>query len=81
MLFDDLEDEKKLVLFQFLLKKPIGLEDLAELSPTEGRSLQQLLDYDGEDFEEVCGEMCGKCVGPDTFGSVPRCRLNKRGIL
>ncbi|XP_056659298.1 probable E3 ubiquitin-protein ligase HERC3 isoform X9 [Monodelphis domestica] len=42
-----------LALYKKLLNVKPGLEDLKELSPTEGRSLQQLLDYPGEDVEEV----------------------------
>ncbi|KAM5191529.1 putative E3 ubiquitin-protein ligase HERC3 [Mantella aurantiaca] len=42
-----------LVLYKKLLNVPATLEDLKELSPTEGRSLQQLLDYPGEDVEET----------------------------
>ncbi|XP_040274077.1 probable E3 ubiquitin-protein ligase HERC3 isoform X2 [Bufo bufo] len=42
-----------LVLYKKLLNVPATLEDLKELSPTEGRSLQELLDYPGEDVEET----------------------------
>ncbi|XP_062963461.1 probable E3 ubiquitin-protein ligase HERC3 isoform X1 [Cynocephalus volans] len=42
-----------LALYKKLLNVKPGLEDLKELSPTEGRSLQQLLDYPGEDVEET----------------------------
>ncbi|MBN3297180.1 HERC3 ligase, partial [Amia calva] len=42
-----------LALYKKLLDVPPSLEDLKELSPTEGRSLQQLLDYPGEDVEET----------------------------
>uniref|UniRef100_A0A8C5BRH2 HECT and RLD domain containing E3 ubiquitin protein ligase 3 n=1 Tax=Gadus morhua TaxID=8049 RepID=A0A8C5BRH2_GADMO len=42
-----------LVLYKKLLAVPPSLDDLKELSPTEGRSLQQLLDHDGDDVEEV----------------------------
>ncbi|KAM4709462.1 putative E3 ubiquitin-protein ligase HERC3 isoform 2-T2 [Discoglossus pictus] len=42
-----------LALYKKLLKVPPSLEDLKELSPTEGRSLQQLLDYPGEDVEDT----------------------------
>uniref|UniRef100_A0A1I7XGH8 HECT domain-containing protein n=1 Tax=Heterorhabditis bacteriophora TaxID=37862 RepID=A0A1I7XGH8_HETBA len=36
-----------------LLDQQPTLEDLCELSPVEGRSLQELLDYQGDDFEDV----------------------------
>ncbi|XP_071391939.1 probable E3 ubiquitin-protein ligase HERC3 isoform X1 [Centroberyx affinis] len=42
-----------LILYKKLLDVAPKLEDLKELSPTEGRSLQQLLDYDGDDVEET----------------------------
>ncbi|KAM6177221.1 putative E3 ubiquitin-protein ligase HERC3 [Erethizon dorsatum] len=42
-----------LALYKKLLNVEPGLEDLKELSPTEGRSLQELLDYPGEDVEET----------------------------
>ncbi|XP_055468580.1 probable E3 ubiquitin-protein ligase HERC3 isoform X3 [Psammomys obesus] len=55
-----------LALYKKLLNVKPGLEDLKELSPTEGRSLQELLDYPGEDVEEtfclnftVCRESYG----------------------
>lgn len=34
-----------------LLDQKPTLEDLTELSPVEGRSLQALLEYQGDDFE------------------------------
>ncbi|XP_022540214.2 probable E3 ubiquitin-protein ligase HERC3 isoform X2 [Astyanax mexicanus] len=42
-----------LVLYKKLLDVSPSLDDLKELSPTEGRSLQQLLDYEGDDIEET----------------------------
>uniref|UniRef100_A0A3Q3WFA5 HECT domain-containing protein n=1 Tax=Mola mola TaxID=94237 RepID=A0A3Q3WFA5_MOLML len=42
-----------LALYKKLLDVLPTLEDLKELSPTEARSLQQLLDYDGDDVEET----------------------------
>uniref|UniRef100_A0A3B3SYX1 HECT and RLD domain containing E3 ubiquitin protein ligase 3 n=1 Tax=Paramormyrops kingsleyae TaxID=1676925 RepID=A0A3B3SYX1_9TELE len=42
-----------LVLYKKLLDVAPTLEDLKELSPTEGRSLQQLLDYEGDDIEDT----------------------------
>ncbi|ELK13688.1 Putative E3 ubiquitin-protein ligase HERC3 [Pteropus alecto] len=42
-----------LALYKKLLNVKPGLDDLKELSPTEGRSLQELLDYPGEDIEET----------------------------
>ncbi|KAG8511650.1 E3 ISG15--protein ligase HERC5 [Galemys pyrenaicus] len=42
-----------LALFKKLLNQTPSLEDLKELSPVLGKSLQTLLDYEGDDFEEV----------------------------
>ncbi|KAI5616862.1 putative E3 ubiquitin-protein ligase HERC3, partial [Silurus asotus] len=42
-----------LVLYKKLLDVPPVLDDLKELSPTEGRSLQQLLDYEEDDLEDA----------------------------
>lgn len=42
-----------LVLYKKLLNVLPTLEDFRELSPTEARSLQQLLDYEGGDVEET----------------------------
>ncbi|KAM4049423.1 putative E3 ubiquitin-protein ligase HERC3 [Anomaloglossus baeobatrachus] len=42
-----------LVLYKKLLNVPATLEDLKELSPTEGRSLQDLLEYPEDDVEET----------------------------
>ncbi|XP_067105977.1 probable E3 ubiquitin-protein ligase HERC3 isoform X1 [Osmerus mordax] len=42
-----------LVLYKLLLGSGPSLDDLKELSPTEGRSLQQLLDHEGDDIEEA----------------------------
>ncbi|VDK86681.1 unnamed protein product [Litomosoides sigmodontis] len=42
-----------LALYKKILDVPLELEDLSELSPAEGRSLRDLLDYEGDDIEEV----------------------------
>uniref|UniRef100_A0A3Q2V688 HECT and RLD domain containing E3 ubiquitin protein ligase 3 n=1 Tax=Haplochromis burtoni TaxID=8153 RepID=A0A3Q2V688_HAPBU len=42
-----------LALYKKLLEVSPTLEDFKELSPTEARSLQQLLDYEGSDVEET----------------------------
>uniref|UniRef100_A0A1I7U902 HECT-type E3 ubiquitin transferase n=1 Tax=Caenorhabditis tropicalis TaxID=1561998 RepID=A0A1I7U902_9PELO len=44
-----------LALYKYILAIPPTLEDLCELSPTEGKSLQSLLDYEGNDVEDVFG--------------------------
>ncbi|GMT27543.1 hypothetical protein PFISCL1PPCAC_18840, partial [Pristionchus fissidentatus] len=40
-------------MYKVFLRRELTLEDLTELSPTEGRGLQTLLDYEGSDVEEV----------------------------
>ncbi|XP_048471115.1 probable E3 ubiquitin-protein ligase HERC3 [Rhincodon typus] len=42
-----------LALYKKLLHVPPTLEDLKELSPTEGNSLQEVLDYEYDDIEEL----------------------------
>ncbi|XP_054285164.1 probable E3 ubiquitin-protein ligase HERC4 isoform X2 [Macrosteles quadrilineatus] len=42
-----------LALYKKLLGEPVSLQDLAGLSPTMARSLQQLLDYQESDVEDV----------------------------
>ncbi|XP_005105124.1 probable E3 ubiquitin-protein ligase HERC4 isoform X1 [Aplysia californica] len=42
-----------LALYKKLLKKPITADDLKELSPDVGKGLQDLLDFDGDEFEDV----------------------------
>ncbi|XP_014770177.1 probable E3 ubiquitin-protein ligase HERC4 [Octopus bimaculoides] len=44
-----------LALFKKLLNKPVTLDDLKELMPSIGRSLEQILAYGEDDFEEVFG--------------------------
>ncbi|XP_065584431.1 probable E3 ubiquitin-protein ligase HERC4 isoform X2 [Artemia franciscana] len=42
-----------LVLYKKLLKEPVGLADVADLSPQIHRSLISILEYEGDDFEET----------------------------
>jgi E3 ubiquitin-protein ligase HERC4 len=44
-----------LALYRKLLKRKVTLDDLKELQPSVGRSMQKLLDYEGEDFQELFG--------------------------
>ncbi|XP_034946431.1 probable E3 ubiquitin-protein ligase HERC4 isoform X2 [Chelonus insularis] len=44
-----------LALYKKLLHEPISLNDLKDLSPVTAKSLQSLLDYNGNDCEEVFG--------------------------
>lgn len=42
-----------LALYKKLLDEKVDLNDLRDLSPTLANSMQQILDYDGDDFEET----------------------------
>lgn len=42
-----------LALYKKLLKEKVDISDLKELSPVLGRTLQNILDYEGDDMEEV----------------------------
>lgn len=42
-----------LALYKKLLKEPVDITDLRDLSPTLANSMQSILDYVGDDFEEV----------------------------
>ncbi|KAL9905493.1 probable E3 ubiquitin-protein ligase HERC4 isoform X2 [Glossina fuscipes] len=42
-----------LALYKKLLEEPVDLTDLYELSPTLANSMQQILDYNDDDFEET----------------------------
>jgi len=42
-----------LALYKKLLKRPVVLEDLAQIQPAVARSMQMLLDYDGTDVQET----------------------------
>lgn len=42
-----------LALYKKLLKEKVDLSDLKELSPVLGRTMQNILDYEGEDMEDV----------------------------
>lgn len=42
-----------LALYKKLLNEPVDITDLRDLSPTLANSMQSILDYTGEDFEEV----------------------------
>ncbi|CAN6669847.1 probable E3 ubiquitin-protein ligase Hul4p [Trichomonascus vanleenenianus] len=43
------------VMFKKLLSCPYTLDDFAEFKPSYGKSLKLMLDYQGDDFEEVFG--------------------------
>lgn len=64
-----------LVMFKKLLNEKATLEDFIELNPTEGRSLQDILDYDRMDFEETF--MLNFVVSFD----IDRCGFNEQMFL
>ena len=68
-----------LILYKKLLNETqdYTLSDLAELNPTTARSLQQLLDYKGEDVEDVfCLTFS---IGQNSFGEVMQVPLKPGG--
>ncbi|XP_064632094.1 probable E3 ubiquitin-protein ligase HERC4 isoform X2 [Lineus longissimus] len=42
-----------LALYKKLLQKPVTLEDMKELEPQLGRGLEEMMEYDDEDFEDI----------------------------
>jgi E3 ubiquitin-protein ligase HERC4 len=42
-----------LALYKRILDQPITLEDFTEIHPSEGHSLEKLLEYEGDDLEDV----------------------------
>lgn len=42
-----------LALYKKLLKRPVGLEDMKQLQPSVGRSLESLLEHESDDIEDV----------------------------
>uniref|UniRef100_UPI00358F9D47 probable E3 ubiquitin-protein ligase HERC4 n=1 Tax=Myxine glutinosa TaxID=7769 RepID=UPI00358F9D47 len=62
-----------LALYKKLLKVPATLDDLKELMPDVGRSLQQLLDYAGDNVEETFS-LCFTTT-EDRFGMVEEIEL------
>lgn len=44
-----------LALYKLILGKEVNLEDLLQLYPSEGRAMQSMLEYEGDDFEETFG--------------------------
>uniref|UniRef100_A0A914Q4P6 HECT domain-containing protein n=1 Tax=Panagrolaimus davidi TaxID=227884 RepID=A0A914Q4P6_9BILA len=66
-----------LALYKFLLDVPFTLEDLLELHPSEGRSLEHLLSYDGDDVEETF--MLTFEMSMTVFGHTEQVELKKDG--
>ncbi|XP_032886766.1 probable E3 ubiquitin-protein ligase HERC4 [Amblyraja radiata] len=67
-----------LALYKKLLNEQPTLDDLKELSPTVGRNLQELLNYEGDDLEEIfCMDFT---IGADMAdGSITRHELIPNG--
>lgn len=66
-----------LVLYKKLLAEKVQLDDLGELSPVLLRSLHSLLEYEGDDLEEV---FClNFAVSRDVFGAVKTDELKPGG--
>jgi E3 ubiquitin-protein ligase HERC4 len=66
-----------LALYKKILKQPITLEDFTELHPSEGHSLERLLEYEGDDVEEVfCLDFS---INMDVFGHSKQIDLIENG--
>lgn len=66
-----------LALYKKLLSEPIGLSDLKGLSPMMANSLQSLLDYDGNDMQDVYGLTFD--ISRDVFGEAVTIPLKQNG--
>lgn len=66
-----------LALYKKLLNEPVGLVDLKDLSPSMANSLKSLLDYDGNDMEEVFGLAFD--INRDIWGDIITVELKPNG--
>lgn len=66
-----------LALYKYLLDVPFTLEDLLELHPAEGRSLEHLMAYDGDDVEDTF--MLTFEIAMTIFGHTEQVELKKGG--
>ncbi|KAK5650940.1 hypothetical protein RI129_001969 [Pyrocoelia pectoralis] len=66
-----------LALYKKLLKEPVTLNDLKDLSPTIANSLKSILEYDQPDFEEVFG--LNFEISRDAFGEQTIVHLKPNG--
>lgn len=66
-----------LALFKKLLKQKLDLADLKELSPTEGRSMQDILNYELDDMEDVFDLTFE--ISRNSFGKLETTRLKSNG--
>lgn len=66
-----------LALYKKLLNEPVGLVDLKDLSPTMANSLKSLLDYDGDDMQDVFGLAFD--INRDIWGDIITVELKPNG--
>ncbi|XP_064600028.1 probable E3 ubiquitin-protein ligase HERC4 isoform X2 [Liolophura sinensis] len=66
-----------LALYKKILNRPVTLDDLKDLMPSVGRSLQCILDYEGDDFEELFDLTFE--VSEDYFGELRSVELSHEG--
>lgn len=66
-----------LALYRKLLGEPVKLEDLRGMSPSLHKSLGYMLDYEGDDFEDVFVQYFEICV--EAFGQVETYELKPGG--
>lgn len=64
-------------MYKYLLKYEFTLEDLTELHPTEGKSLEEILDYEEDDFEDVF--MLNFVMNITTLGHSEEVELKENG--
>lgn len=66
-----------LALYKKLLNEPVSLQDVRDLSPTVEKSLQDILDYNDDDFEEAFGLTFE--MSTEVFGEVKSFPLKANG--
>lgn len=66
-----------LALYKKLLNEPVGLVDLKDLSPSMANSLKSLLDYDGDDMQDVFGLAFD--INRDIWGDIITVELKPNG--
>ncbi|XP_066248449.1 probable E3 ubiquitin-protein ligase HERC4 isoform X1 [Euwallacea similis] len=66
-----------LALYKKLLHEPVGLKDLNDLSPSMANSLKSVLEYDGDDLEDVFGLFFD--INRDFYGKMVTMELKPNG--
>lgn len=66
-----------LCLYKKLLDEPVDISDLRDLSPTLAKSMQSILDYEGDDMEEVFALTFE--ITREVFGEIQQILLRPNG--